>query len=106
MNLQSLGAGPAIYGAFEPHAANGLVLARVAISQRDVYRLCAEYGELDAEPSGALWYRTPDRSEMPVTGDWVAARVVGPGQAIVEAVLPRRTLFARRAAGPREERQP
>ena len=43
---------------------------------------------------------------MPVVGDWVAARMVAPGQAIVEAVLPRRTCFSRRAAGRREEEQP
>lgn len=43
---------------------------------------------------------------MPVAGDWVAARVVAPGQAIVDAVLPRRTLFSRRAAGRREDQQP
>src|ERR1051325_3263881 len=106
MNLQSLGATPAIYGAFESYAANGLILARVAVSQRDLYRLYTDIGELQAEPSGALWYRTPDPSAMPVAGDWVAARLVGPGQAIVDAVLPRRTLFARRAAGSREEKQP
>src|SRR4029077_1125511 len=37
---------------------------------------------------------------------WVAARAVGGGQAIVEAILPRRTLFSRRAAGRREDEQP
>ena len=43
---------------------------------------------------------------MPVVGDWVAARVINSEQAIVEAVLPRRTLFARRAPGTRESMQP
>jgi ribosome biogenesis GTPase len=43
---------------------------------------------------------------MPVVGDWVAARVINAEQAIVEAVLPRRTLFARRAPGRREDQQP
>jgi hypothetical protein len=42
---------------------------------------------------------------MPVAGDWVAVRVINSQQAIVEAVLPRRTLFARRAAGGREDQQ-
>jgi len=59
-----------------------------------------------AEASGALWYRTPDRASMPVAGDWVAARLVAEDQAIVEAVLPRRSCFSRRAAGRREEEQP
>lgn len=106
MFLQSLGATPSIYGAFQPHAAHGLILARVAISQRDQYRLYSDSGELDGEPSGALWHRTPDRASMPVVGDWVAARIVGPGQAIVDAVLPRSTLFSRRAPGRREDQQP
>jgi ribosome biogenesis GTPase len=106
MNLQSLGADPSISGAFERYAAQGLTLGRVAMSNRDQYRLYAEGGELSAEPSGTLWYRTPDRASMPVVGDWVAARVVAPEQAIVEAVLPRRTCFSRRAAGRREEEQP
>ena len=105
MDLQSLGAGPEIYGAFETYAAQGLTLARVAVAQRDQYRILTEAAEFPAEASGALWYRTPGRAGMPVVGDWVAARVVG-DQAIVEAVLPRRTFFSRRAAGRREEEQP
>ena len=73
---------------------------------RDRYRLIADGGELDAEPSGGLWYGAATRAAMPVVGDWVAARIINREQAIVEAVLPRRTLFARRAAGRREDQQP
>src|SRR4051812_19296620 len=65
MYLQSLGATREVFSAFQPHAAHGLILARVAISQRDQYRLYTEAGEVDAEPSGALWHRTPDRASMP-----------------------------------------
>jgi ribosome biogenesis GTPase / thiamine phosphate phosphatase len=106
MSLESLGADTAVYSAFQPYAAQGLVLARVAISQRDQYRLMTAAGEIPAEASGALWYRMPDRAAMPVTGDWVAARVAHTRQAIVEAVLPRKTAFSRRAAGRREDEQP
>lgn len=105
MFLESLGADARLFGAFETYAAQGLILARIAISQRDQYRLYCETGEADAEPSGRLWYRTPDPAGMPVVGDWVAARMVASGQAIVEAVLPRRTFFSRRAAGRREDEQ-
>lgn len=103
MNLESLGAN---FPAFAPYAAQGLVLARVATSQRDQYRLYTANGEISAEPSGALWYRTTDRALMPIVGDWVAAREAGPDYAIVEAVLPRHSCFSRRAAGRREEEQP
>ena len=106
MQLSSIGADAAVYRAFEPWAAKELTLARVATAQRDQYRILTEEGEVDAEPSGALWYRSSGAAAMPVTGDWVAARVINAEQAIVEAVLPRRTLFSRRAAGRREEQQP
>lgn len=106
MPLESLGADAAVHSAFQSYAAQGLVLARVVISQRDRYRLATAAGEIAAEASGALWYRTPGRADMPVTGDWVAARAVDPLLAIVEAVLPRKTVFSRRAAGRREDQQP
>jgi ribosome biogenesis GTPase len=93
-------------GDFNSYAAQGLVLARVAMAHRDQYHLYTEAGGMMAEASGSLWYRAPDRASMPVVGDWVAARVVGPDQAVVEDVLPRRTCFSRRAAGRREDQQP
>src|SRR6185295_8898971 len=103
---ESIGADARVRDLFQPFAARGLALARVAVSQRDHYTLLIETGELSAEPSGSLWHRTPDRAAMPVTGDWVAARIVDPSLAIVEAVLPRKTIFSRRAAGRREDEQP
>ena len=106
MDLVSLGADAAVYGAFQPFSSRGLVLARVVLSHRDQYRLVAESGEFTAEPSGALWYRAASAAALPVVGDWVAARVAAPDYAILEAVLPRRTCFSRRAAGRREDEQP
>lgn len=106
MNLESLGADSALFGAFETYAAQGLILGRVAMAQRDQYRIYTAVAEMSAEASGALWYRTPDRASMPVVGDWVALRQVSEEQAIVEAVLPRRSFFSRRAAGRREDQQP
>jgi len=102
MNLDRLGATPQLRASLAPD----LTLARVTVSNRDQYRLIADSGDFDAEPSGALWYNAATRAAMPVVGDWVAARVINAEQAIVEAVLPRRTLFARRAAGRREDQQP
>ena len=102
MNLERLGATPELRACLAPD----LSLARVTVSNRDRYRLIADSGDLDAEPSGALWYGATTRAAMPVVGDWVGARIINREQAIVEAVLPRRTLFARRAAGRREDQQP
>src|SRR5690242_11587310 len=101
MFLQSLGADATVSNSFQPFVARGLELARVVVSQRDQYRLVTEHGEVAAEASGALWHRTLDQAAMPVTGDWVAARIATPELAIIEAVLPRKTVFSRRDAGRR-----
>jgi ribosome biogenesis GTPase / thiamine phosphate phosphatase len=105
MLLESLGADAAVFGAFQTYAAQGLTLGRVVFSHRDQYRIVTEAGEVSAEPSGAFWFRAAAASSMPAVGDWVAARVVGSDQALVEALLPRRTCFSRRAAGKREDEQ-
>ncbi len=106
MFLEPLGADAAVFGAFSPYAQQGMLLARVATAQRDFYHLYTETGAAEAEPSGGLYYRTLSRASLPVTGDWVAARIVGAEQALVEAVLPRRTCLSRRAAGARQDEQP
>lgn len=105
MNLESIGADAHVRGAFEPYRRRGLALARIAAAQRDLYRLYTETGEVSGEPSGSLWFSATDAAGMPATGDWVAVRIVSAGQAIVEAVLSRRSCFYRRAAGKREDRQ-
>ncbi len=101
MSLETLGATPELRSVVPAP----LSLARVALSHRDQYQLVTDTGIVSAEPSGALWYRSATAAEMPVVGDWVAARLINSSQAIVEAVLPRRTLFARRAPGAREAMQ-
>lgn len=106
MSLESIGAGARVLGAFQQYSNQGFTLGRIASACRDRYRLLTETAELTAEPSGSFWFRASGPAAMPVTGDWVAARVVGSDQAIVEAVLPRATCFSRRAPGRREEEQP
>src|SRR5690606_38262093 len=90
---------------FEPYAAQNLLLARITQDQRSLYHLQTENDEYTAELAGRFWHIIDGRGSMPVVGDWVAARAVAPGQAIIEALLPRRTLFSRRAAGRRAEQQ-
>jgi ribosome biogenesis GTPase len=106
MYLERLGADAAVYGAFSPYGQQEMVLARVGAAQRDLYLLYTETGAVSAEPSGRLYYRAMNRASLPVTGDWVAARLVETGRALVEAVLPRRTCLSRRAPGARDDEQP
>jgi ribosome biogenesis GTPase len=107
-DLKTIGATGAILETFQPYAARGLLLGRVSVVHGDRYRLYTAQGEMAAEAIGALLFRT-DRSAWPAVGDWVALQPVGPKEAaiaaMIHAVLPRRTMFSRRAAGDREQEQ-
>ena len=104
-DLTAIGATAEVYAACEPYRKRGLVPGRVSVVHRDEYGLYTAAGEARAEAIGALLYRAESRSALPVVGDWVAAQPVGPGEAMIHAVLPRRTVFSRRAPGEREEEQ-
>ena len=91
---------------FRLHAALGLRPARVAVAHNYLYQLYAERCELMAEVAGRLRHQASSADAMPVVGDWVATR---PGEtedkATIEAVLPRRSCFSRKAAGEPTRRQ-
>jgi len=75
--------------AFEPHRAEGLAPARVAVQHRGAYDLIGEEGEWRAPASTAL----VKADALPAVGDWVA---VDRERGFVEAVLPRRTELSRK----------
>jgi ribosome biogenesis GTPase len=99
--LTSYGWSPELQDQFEPFAAEGFVPGRIVIQQRGGYRLITEAGEIEARATGALIKAASD-SERPAAGDWVAVEA-RPGEttALVHHVLPRRTVFIRKASGPR-----
>ena len=103
-DLTRMGASAEVRRAFESYEARGLMLARVSVVHGERYRLYTAAGEMQAEAIGALLYRA-ERADWPAVGDWVAAQQVGPDEAMIHAVLPRRTMFSRRAAGDREQEQ-
>ena len=106
MNLYSLGWDPFFENHFQPHSANGLIPARVAVEHGSVYRLLAEDGPSTARCSGRFLHQLLDRSDRPTVGDWVAvARKPGASQDDIQAVLPRRTQFSRAAIGKEVARQ-
>ncbi|MEO8926292.1 MAG: ribosome small subunit-dependent GTPase A [Caulobacteraceae bacterium] len=98
--LETYGWSDALQRDFAPHAAAGVVAGRVILQQRGLYGLATELGELKAEISGRLARDAP-AGGYPAAGDWVAAAAGGPGDlAVIHHVLPRRTAFTRKAAGP------
>ena len=63
-------------------------------------------GKLRAEVSGRFRFKACSRESFPAVGDWVALRPLpGENRAIIEAVLPRKSQFIRKAAGKQTEAQ-
>jgi ribosome biogenesis GTPase / thiamine phosphate phosphatase len=104
-DLTSIGATDTVFEAFQRYEERGLRLGRVSVVHGDRYRLYTARGEMRAEAIGALLYRA-DLSAWPAVGDWVAVQPVAFDEAMIHAVLPRRTMFSRRAAGDRAQEQP
>ncbi len=102
MSLEALGWNDSFAAAFAPHAAPGVVPARVTADFGRGWGVTTAEGEILAEAAGKLRHRSTRRAELPVAGDWVVVepRADEP-RARLLAVLPRRTVLSRQAAGHR-----
>ncbi|MES3027049.1 MAG: ribosome small subunit-dependent GTPase A [Pseudomonadota bacterium] len=84
--------------AFEPHARAGHTPGRIVVQQRDGYLVLTDEGELRAKISGRLLHEAREAGH-PAVGDWVALSLnLTERTATIHAILPRRTVFVRRAA--------
>src|SRR6478752_1248194 len=105
-DLATLGWDAAWATQFAPFAAEGFAPARVAIDFNHIYRLYTDGGEVLAQHAGRFRITAEHRHELAAVGDWVAARVrTDEPTATIEAVLPRRSRFSRKAAGDLTEEQ-
>ncbi len=93
-DLATLGWDPRWRAAFEAYT--GMTPGRVAVQHRGAYDVMSAEGDVRARIAARL-RRASSPAELPVVGDWVA--VAGD---VIEAVLPRRTAFVRRAAADAE----
>jgi len=84
--LEAMGWRPEWAAALAP----GLAPARVVLAERGAYQVSDGERELTAVVPGRMRHRAA-RGELPVVGDWVALR-----EEVIEAVLPRATVLARR----------
>ena len=106
MDLDDLGWGDDFSAAFDALGGPGLIPARVGIEHNHFYRVLTADGELLAQAAGRLRHDAGGQDELPAVGDWVAVAVRAPdSMATIQAILPRRSSFARKAAGDPATRQ-
>jgi ribosome biogenesis GTPase / thiamine phosphate phosphatase len=106
VDLTELGWDAQWAAAFAPHAAEGLVPARIAIEYNHIYRAVAAAGDIQVQLAGRLKHAAAGRHELPAVGDWAALRLTASGDTgTIEALLARRTRFSRKVAGETTEEQ-
>lgn len=98
MNLATLGWNTYFHERFLPFASEAYLPARVVCEQKQLYHLMGEHGEFLAEVSGKFRHQTANPSDFPVVGDWVAITPHSTDDAIIHAVLPRRSKVSRKKA--------
>src|SRR5437868_3965764 len=81
-------------------------VCRIIAQYRDAYRVATPSGERNGVVAGKLRHETTNQSALPAVGDFVVLRQTDhDGPVVIEAVLPRKTVLVRRAAGDRPDDQ-
>lgn len=76
-----------------------LIAGRITLQEKGVYRICTIMGEQKALVSGKFQFNVQVASDYPTVGDYVMVSSADPYTAIIHQVLPRKSLFVRKAAG-------
>jgi ribosome biogenesis GTPase / thiamine phosphate phosphatase len=99
IDLESLGWTDEFKSALVRLDDTSLLPARIAVEMKGAYTALMP-APSPARVSGRLRHDAKSRDELPAVGDWVALRPSnGDGDAVIEAVLPRRSAFVRKVAG-------
>lgn len=107
MNLLTIGLTDQIKTYFETlKTEESIIIGRVALEHKRMYRIWTEQGEMLAEVSGKFSFQAQGREDFPAVGDWVVVKPrVAEGKGTITAVLPRQSKFSRKMAGNTTEEQ-
>jgi ribosome biogenesis GTPase / thiamine phosphate phosphatase len=76
----------------------GFAVGRVAAEYKEAYRVKDPKGEYLAKVTGKQMFTAVSREDYPAVGDWVAFTDLGEGQAVIEGILPRKTMIKRKSS--------
>ena len=75
------------------------IVGRITLQEKGMYRIRTVMGEQNALVSGKFQFDAQSSSDYPAVGDYVMVSCADPVTAIIHQVLPRKSLFVRKAAG-------
>ncbi|HEX3048170.1 MAG TPA: ribosome small subunit-dependent GTPase A [Bacillota bacterium] len=106
MDLQQFGWNDYFETEFKPYAVAGYQAGRVFLEHKHLYQVYTIFGEIQGEISGKLRFNNSGSGDFPAVGDWVALSIrPEEKRGTIQAILPRRSLFSRKAAGQETIRQ-
>ena len=71
-------------------------VARVIVEYRGLYKVKNIGGEYFAKITGKQMFNALSREDYPAVGDWVAITELGEEQAVIQGILPRKTIIKRK----------
>jgi len=71
-------------------------VARVTVEHRGAYEVINENGEFLAKITGKQMFNASSREDYPAVGDWVLITELNAGQAVIQAMLSRKTIIKRK----------
>jgi len=102
MSLADWGWTPYFTEQFKPWAKSGYLPARVIRGEKNYFRVWTETGELTVRFAGKLRHQADGRADLPVVGDWVAVEPQTEQRGVIQALLGRKSFFARNLPGRRK----
>ncbi|MEA3391905.1 MAG: ribosome small subunit-dependent GTPase A [Candidatus Marinimicrobia bacterium] len=74
-------------------------IGRVIEEHRERYFVMCEQGIIEAGVTGKIMFNSDSKDKFPAVGDWVVLTPMDEEQGIIHQILPRKTVFRRRASG-------
>ncbi|NTW29827.1 MAG: ribosome small subunit-dependent GTPase A [Candidatus Moranbacteria bacterium] len=99
MTLEDLGYDDFFESKRAGRGSEGVRVARVIAQTRGGYRVKDADGEYVAKVTGKRMHAASSREDYPAVGDWVELSDVAGGQAVIQDILPRRTVIRRKSVG-------
>lgn len=107
MQLTDLGWDSFFEQYYEPYRIQDYSIMRIIRENREKYIGLNDNGEFLCEVTGKFRFENKSKGQFPTVGDWVVTAIVpNEKKAMIYGVLPRKSIFSRKAAGEITEEQP
>ena len=105
--MQNLGWNSFFENHYKQYREQGYSVMRIIRENRGKYIAINDTGEFSCEVTGKFRFENKNKSQYPSVGDWVVASIIdSEKKAMINAVLPRKSVFSRKVAGKITEEQP